>query len=95
MIFDNEDDLSAADPWKLSARNYAIWQLGNHFYALMHEVKFKATPDAIRYLHRDPVENDTVLLRELIHSFQKNMTHGQRQSFREYLTLLFPPRQDP
>ena len=95
MIFDNEDDLSAADPWHLSARNYAIWQLGNHFYSLMHAVKFKATPDAIRYLHRDPVENDTVLLRELIHSFQKNMTHSERLSFREYLTLLFPPRQDP
>ena len=59
----------------------------------MRDVKFEATPEAIRYLHRDPVENGSVLLRELIHSFQTNMTHGQRVGFRECLTLLFPPRQ--
>ncbi len=86
------DDLAHADPWHLLPRNRAIWWLGERFYALMHDIKFKATPEAIRYLHRDPVENDTVLLRELIHSFQTNMTPGQREDFRACLTWLFPPR---
>ena len=88
----DDDDLSAADPWDLSRRNYAIWWLGRRVYSLMHDIKFKATPDAIRYVHRDPVENDSILLRELIHSFQKDMSHSERTSFRECLTLLFPPR---
>ena len=82
-----------ADPWKLSRKNYAIWWLGKRVYSLMRDVKFKATPDAILYLHRDPVENDSVVLRELIYSFQKDMTHGERVRFRECLTLLFPPRE--
>jgi len=90
MIYD--DDHFGAEPWDLSPKNHAIWWLGRRVYSLMHEIKFKATPDAIRYLHRDPVENDSVLLRELIHSFQKDMSHGERQEFRACLTLLFPPR---
>lgn len=87
-----DDDPRAADPWQLAHKDYAIYCLGYRLYSLMHDVKFKATPDAIRYLHRDPVENDTVLLRELIHNFQTNMTHADRESFRAYLTVLFPPR---
>jgi len=87
-------DNVSADPGKLSPKDQAIWWLGSRVYSLMHEVKFKATPDQIRYLHRDPVENDTVLLRELIHRFQENMTHQERESFRGCLTLLFPARQD-
>jgi hypothetical protein len=93
MVFDYENDVGA-DPWKLSAKNYAIWQMGNHFYRLMHSVKTKAMPDEIRYIHRDPVENDTVLVRELIHIFQANMTHWDRESFRAYLTLLFPLQEE-
>ncbi|MGA2222885.1 MAG: hypothetical protein ABSH41_00395 [Syntrophobacteraceae bacterium] len=81
-----------AEPSKLSNRNFAIWWLGSRLYTLMLKVKFRATPDDLRYLHRDPVENDPVLLRELIHSFQSDMTHEDRQNFRKYLTTLFPPR---
>ncbi len=94
MVYD-EDSPKALEPSRLSRENFAIWWLGSRLYTLMLKVKFRATPEEIRYLHRDPVENDSVLLRELIHSFQSDMTHEDRKEFRTYLTTLFPPRKTP
>lgn len=85
-----DDDYEGVDPLELSNKNYARWWLGSCLCTLMHDVRLN--PEELRYLHRDVAENDSILLRELIHRFQKDMTHNERLSFREHLTLLFPPR---
>ncbi len=84
----DDDEYTAVDPTKLSKTNFAIWQLGRCLHNLMVSVKYN--PEELRYLHRDLTENDTVLLKELLHRFQKDMGHSERILLRECLTRLFP-----
>jgi hypothetical protein len=61
---------------------------------LLADARYKVQGDAGRNPLPTPRSGrnySVLLLRELIHSFQTNMTtHGQREKFRACLTLLFP-----
>lgn len=85
-----DDDYEGIHPLELSEKNYALWWLGSCLFSLMH--KAHLNPEEIRYLHRDRTENATVILKELFHKFQTDMTHNERLSLREALALLLQPR---
>ena len=78
-------------PSFLSRTDFARWWIGGCFERLMVHMKFKATPVDLRYLHHDPAENEAVLLRELLHCFQRDMTHDDRQTLRAYIVLFLTP----
>ena len=88
MLYD--DDYESADPLKLSKTNYALWWLGSLLHS--HMLKVRLNPEEIRYLHRDRTENDTVILKELLHGFQRDMGDSERKYLRECLTLLLRAR---
>jgi hypothetical protein len=83
-----DDTYEGVSPLDLSPKNYALYRLGSLLYSLMHTVRFD--PKEIRYLHRDRAESPNVILFELFHLFQEEMTHGERMTLREQLNALFP-----